>query len=229
MQTTAITRVEHERRLGLSIGEAAVEAGVSRDLIYAAIREKRLVAKSLAVGRLCSGRTLIGSLAPCPTSEVPMPIKLLPEHAEAIARAVLGEPSARTRSEVRFGSKGALKVTIAGPGSGLWYDHAAGEGGGLLALVERTLGVSRAEAAEFVKTRVRDHPQAAPPTRGMSVRVSTLHRSAVGRRCKPGARPRPSREQSLSGTFVTGAAWTSAGSTLNVHFAGTSGPVPWSL
>jgi hypothetical protein len=66
----------------------------------------------------------------------------LAPHAEAIARALLGEPNKRqsTKAQLRFGSKGALAVEIAGAKAGTWYDHEAKAGGGMLALVRREKG-----------------------------------------------------------------------------------------
>src|SRR6516162_5886192 len=56
---------------------------------------------------------------------------------EPVARRLLGEPNLRlsTRTELRFGTHGSVAVVIAGPKRGTWYDHEAGEGGGVLDLV----------------------------------------------------------------------------------------------
>jgi hypothetical protein len=58
-------------------------------------------------------------------------------HAERIAIALLGDPSARTGGELRFGRKGSLAVTIAGLKAGLWHDFEVGTGGDMLALIQR--------------------------------------------------------------------------------------------
>ncbi|MEO5375638.1 MAG: toprim domain-containing protein [Alphaproteobacteria bacterium] len=60
--------------------------------------------------------------------------------AEAAAVALLGKPSSRTRHELRFGRHGSLSVEIAGPKTGAWFDHSAGEGGDILALAQREMG-----------------------------------------------------------------------------------------
>ena len=54
-----------------------------------------------------------------------------------VAEALLGEPTSRTRTELRYGRKGSLSVRL---DTGQWFDHEAGEGGGVLALVERERG-----------------------------------------------------------------------------------------
>jgi hypothetical protein len=58
-------------------------------------------------------------------------------YAEHIAIALLGDPSDRSGAELRFGRKGSLSVTIAGPKAGLWHDFEIKTGGDMLALIER--------------------------------------------------------------------------------------------
>ena len=67
-----------------------------------------------------------------------------PAIAGDVARALLGEPTSRTRTELRYGRKGSLSVDIE---RGRWHDHEAGEGGGVLALVERERGTRPAALA----------------------------------------------------------------------------------
>ena len=57
--------------------------------------------------------------------------------AAEIGEALLGKPTFRGRSELRWGRKGSLALAVAGPRAGLWCDHEAGEGGDLLALIQR--------------------------------------------------------------------------------------------
>ena len=66
----------------------------------------------------------------------------LAPHAERIARALLGEPNKRksTKVELRFGSKGALAVEIAGEKVGTWHDFETKAGGGMLGLIRREKG-----------------------------------------------------------------------------------------
>lgn len=56
-----------------------------------------------------------------------------------VARELLGEPNAKlsSRTELRFGTHGSLSVDLE---KGIWYDHEAEEGGGVLALVTRETG-----------------------------------------------------------------------------------------
>lgn len=65
----------------------------------------------------------------------------------AVAEALLGEPSSATRRELRYGRKGSLSVRL---DTGQWFDHEAGEGGGVLDLVTRERG-SRAAALAWLE------------------------------------------------------------------------------
>ena len=49
----------------------------------------------------------------------------LADHAETIARALLGEPngSLSTKGKLRFGNHGSLAVEIKGKRAGTWYCH----------------------------------------------------------------------------------------------------------
>lgn len=60
-----------------------------------------------------------------------------PGIAGTVARALLGEPSSRTRTELRYGRRGSLAVHVDGERAGTWHDFEAGEGGGVLDLVRR--------------------------------------------------------------------------------------------
>lgn len=95
-----------------------------------------------------------------------------PEIAEPIARALLGDPNrAESRPhELRFGGKGSLAVDLR---KGRWFDHEAGEGGGMLALVRREISGTAADAwawlaahgfAEASNDNARA-PRSAPPRR----------------------------------------------------------------
>lgn len=77
---------------------------------------------------------------------------------------MLGEPNPHlsTRTELRFGAKGALCVKIAGPKRGVWYDHSAGTGGGILALIARQTGLDRRGALAWLRDGPRAEPNATP-------------------------------------------------------------------
>ena len=72
---------------------------------------------------------------------------------EPVARALLdpsrGEPQMRGR-ELRYGRRGSFSVDCE---RGTWFDHEAGEGGGVLALVERECGSDRAGAIAWLRER----------------------------------------------------------------------------
>ena len=72
-----------------------------------------------------------------------------PAIAGTVARALCGEPSSRTRTEMRFGRRGSLSVKL---DSGTWFDHEADEGGGVVALVERERRCSTREALEWLES-----------------------------------------------------------------------------
>lgn len=65
---------------------------------------------------------------------------LLRDRIEALAVALLGDPTSRTGKTWRWGGKGSLAVEIAGRKQGAWFDHEAGAGGGPLDLIRRTNG-----------------------------------------------------------------------------------------
>ena len=70
-----------------------------------------------------------------------------PAIAADVARALLGEPSTCTRTELRYGRKGSLSVDVV---RGRWHDFETGEGGGVLDLVTRERG-SRAAALAWLE------------------------------------------------------------------------------
>jgi len=74
--------------------------------------------------------------------------------APEIAAELLGKPSSRSGREWRWGRKGSLAVVIAGARTGMWFDHEAGTGGGLVELVARTRGLSRREALDWTADRI---------------------------------------------------------------------------
>jgi putative DNA primase/helicase len=58
---------------------------------------------------------------------------------EPVALELLGKPSSRQGNRWRWGSKGSLSADMQ---AATWFDHEAGEGGGLLALIERETGLA---------------------------------------------------------------------------------------
>ena len=72
---------------------------------------------------------------------------------EPVARALLGDPQRRTRTEWRYRRKGSLAIHVAGPRRGRWWDYEAGVGGGVLDLVEHVEGLDRAGALSWLRQR----------------------------------------------------------------------------
>jgi hypothetical protein len=71
-----------------------------------------------------------------------------------VARHLLGQPTKRlsTRRQLRFGSKGAIAVEIAGSHCGTWFDHSDGIGGGTLDLIIHARGGTRADALAWLQS-----------------------------------------------------------------------------
>lgn len=78
----------------------------------------------------------------------------LDENAGVIAPAMLGEPTSRSRRWLRFGRKGSIAVEIEGAKRGAFFDHETGEGGDMLALIQRQRGVDFAGAIEIAESLV---------------------------------------------------------------------------
>ena len=75
---------------------------------------------------------------------------------------LLGKPTDKTAREWRYRRKGSLSVRVDGAKPGQWYDHEAGRGGGLVALVAYILGCDHASARDWVADRIGVWPKAAP-------------------------------------------------------------------
>lgn len=69
-------------------------------------------------------------------------------HMDAVAIALLGEPDERKPHELRYGTRGSLSINTE---SGTWYDHEAGNGGGVLDLIERETGNGGRAAIEWLE------------------------------------------------------------------------------
>jgi hypothetical protein len=105
-----------------------------------------------------------------------------------IARELVGAaPTARTRTGLRFRSRGSLSVAIAGPERGQWYDHEAGMGGdplGLIAHLRRcpmrdALAWARAWTGGAVAPAAAAAPSAPPPAPDTAELARTLWREAA--------------------------------------------------
>ena len=75
--------------------------------------------------------------------------------ADAVARELLGEPNRQLSKpgELRFGSNGSLKVAVAGEAAGTFKDFETDEGGGLLDLINRSIGGDHVRALEWLEDR----------------------------------------------------------------------------
>ncbi len=71
---------------------------------------------------------------------------------------LLGQPSAKTDREWRYRGRGSLSVRVDGAKPGQWYDHEAGRGGGLVALVTSVLGCSYVQACDWIADRTGVRP-----------------------------------------------------------------------
>ncbi|MEP0940240.1 MAG: toprim domain-containing protein [Rhizobiaceae bacterium] len=71
--------------------------------------------------------------------------------AQEIAIDVLGKPSSRSSTELRYGRRGSLSVAITGPKAGLWYNHETGNSGDMIAFVIAHAGLRFADAVGFCR------------------------------------------------------------------------------
>jgi hypothetical protein len=71
-------------------------------------------------------------------------------HMEAVARKLWGDPNPRLSSatELRFGTQGSRSVDLE---KGVWFDHEADQGGGVVALIAREQKVAASEAVDWLK------------------------------------------------------------------------------
>lgn len=99
-----------------------------------------------------------------------------------VARDLLGEPnrSLSRRHDLRWGSRGSLSVD---PRAGVWHDHEAGRGGGVLELVERELGCDRGGALAWLQERgyLEDRRSDPMSRRRAQVRQAEPERDALAR------------------------------------------------
>lgn len=94
----------------------------------------------------------------------------LTDRAADLATTLMGEPNRcfKSKSELRWGNKGSLSVTVAGAKTGLWADHESGTGGDLFALITRERGGTFPDAVRHARdfcgmrintTRLSSNPQ----------------------------------------------------------------------
>ena len=75
------------------------------------------------------------------------------DRAADLVVSLIGEPnrSFKSKSELRWGNKGSLALTVAGAKAGLWADHEAGDGGDMFKLIMRERGSNFADAIKFAR------------------------------------------------------------------------------
>ena len=87
-------------------------------------------------------------------------------HIEAVARRLRGEPNQHlsSKTELRFGSNGGLRVTVAGEHRGTWTDFTDGNAsGGVLDLIAHDLHCTKSAAFDWLKTELKvDMPDDKP-------------------------------------------------------------------
>lgn len=84
--------------------------------------------------------------------------------AAEIAQALLGPPTYRSRSELRWRRRGSLAMVISGSKAGLWHDHESGEGGDIIALIQRERRCGFAQAVAWARSVLGTAPPP-PPSR----------------------------------------------------------------
>ena len=84
-------------------------------------------------------------------------IPILNEHLKFHIEPLLNKlfpdgPSMKTATTFRFGAKGSLSVTHTGEKTGQFYDFETQEGGGIMQLIEKRLGLNYNETKEWAKS-----------------------------------------------------------------------------
>jgi hypothetical protein len=85
---------------------------------------------------------------------------------EPVTRRLFGDPNPHLSNSTNlcFGNRGSLAINLY---KGAWYDHELGRGGGVLDLIERETGKSKAEAMKWLAAeRLRPRRYLADRTRG---------------------------------------------------------------
>ena len=74
----------------------------------------------------------------------------LNKQCEAVVTSLMGDPIAREKNQLRFGSnKGSFILTTQGSKSGQWFDHQTGVGGNMLTLIQDQKGYTFKQALDF--------------------------------------------------------------------------------
>src|SRR4051794_18925625 len=70
-----------------------------------------------------------------------------------LATELLGAPNKAlsSKTELRYGNKGSIAITIQGGKIGVWYDHENGTGGDAIGLVREHLNFSYEEAFDWAR------------------------------------------------------------------------------
>jgi hypothetical protein len=89
----------------------------------------------------------------------------LADRASEVAQYLLGRPSQRSLHEWRWGRRGSFALVVAGERRGQWFDHERGEGGGLLALIQRERRCTFPEALQWALAWLGTAPPLACPPR----------------------------------------------------------------
>jgi predicted P-loop ATPase len=104
-------------------------------------------------------------------------------HMETVARRLLGEPNKHlsTKDELRFGTHGSLSVDLE---KGTFYDHEAGEGGGVLDLIAREKGGRNGEALDWLRDELDivldDRPPATGSKQGSKITARYVYHDERG-------------------------------------------------
>lgn len=105
-----------------------------------------------------------------------------------VAKALFGEPTMKEKrgTDWRYGRRGSLSIDC---GKGTWFDHEAGEGGGVLDLIRRERKCNTAEALRWIEgigeyvapvRPVHNDPQHASSLRDAAMRIWQETREARG-------------------------------------------------
>jgi putative DNA primase/helicase len=117
----------------------------------------------------------------------------LAANADELALSLLGQPTSRTRDEWRWGQHGSLSMVMRGGKRGLWHDHEAGEGGDLLALIQRDRGGTFPTALDYARVYLRmpqtERPKPSPRARPAQAQDDSAAQIAWARRLWGERRP----------------------------------------
>ncbi len=100
---------------------------------------------------------------------------------EQTCQHLLGQPNAKlsTSTNLRYGNHGSLSISLKNDSAGQWRDFETGEKGDILALMQRTLGLSFREALLYAERMTGG--DIAPPVRSSPLPSATPSASTVSR------------------------------------------------